>query len=263
MVDDVRRDHGFHPLAVKRIVQETADTRSFVLDVPADLRAAFAYEPGQFCTFRVHLGEDELLRCYSMSTAPETDDDLAVTVKRVPGGLVSNWFHDHVAEGDVLEVTRPAGVFCPRDGGRPIVAYCGGSGITPVMSILRSSLASTDRRVRVLYANRDADSVIFERDLAALRAGARRPARARHHLDSSGGYLDAAAVTAFAEREPDADHYICGPGRSWTWSRRTCSPAASPPSGSPSSASWWTTPSTTRRPATWSRTATASPRRSP
>ena len=100
---------------------------------------AFAYEPGQFCTFRVHLGEDELLRCYSMSTAPETDDDLAVTVKRVPGGLVSNWFHDHVAEGDVLEVTRPAGVFCPRDGGRPIVAYCGGSGITPVMSILRST----------------------------------------------------------------------------------------------------------------------------
>jgi 3-ketosteroid 9alpha-monooxygenase subunit B len=211
VVDDIRRDHGFHTLLVKRIVQETADTRSYVLDVPDELRPAFSYRPGQFCTFRVRLGEGEALRCYSMSSAPETDDDLTVTVKRVPGGLVSNWIHDHVAEGDTLEATTPAGVFCTRPGDRPIVAFCGGSGITPVMSILRSVLASTDRRVRVLYANRDHDSVIFGHDLAVLADRAPR-LELRHHLDSSGGYLDRQAVADFAAADPDADFYICGPG---------------------------------------------------
>ena len=81
----VRRTHGFHPLVVKQVVQETADTRSFVLDVPDDLRDLFDYRAGQFCTFRVRVGDEELLRCYSMSSAPETDADLTVTVKRVPG----------------------------------------------------------------------------------------------------------------------------------------------------------------------------------
>src|SRR6188472_3426603 len=85
--DEVRRAHGYHPLRVKRIVQETADTRSFVLDVPAELADTFRYLPGQFCTFRVHVDGDEYLRSYSMSSAPETDGDLTVTVKRVPGGM--------------------------------------------------------------------------------------------------------------------------------------------------------------------------------
>ena len=100
-------DHGFHPLRVKRIVQETHDTKSFVFDVPADARDDFAYEAGQFCTFRVRIGDEDLLRCYSMSSSPHTDADLTTTVKRVPGGRVSNWMLDEVAEGDVL-VADPA-----------------------------------------------------------------------------------------------------------------------------------------------------------
>src|SRR6476620_2961253 len=117
--DQVRREHGYHPLRVKRIVEETADTRSFVLDVPTELGATFRYLPGQFCTFRVHIDGDEYLRSYSMSSAPETDDDLTLTVKRVSGGVVSNWLLDHVSAGDVLETTKPAGVFCVQDGERP------------------------------------------------------------------------------------------------------------------------------------------------
>ena len=115
----VLREHGYHPIPVKAIVQETDDTRSFVLDVPADLRGTFTYRPGQFCTFRVRVGGEELMRCYSMSSAPELDEELTVTVKRVPAGLVSNWFNDAVAVGDILEVTKPAGVFCPRRPRRP------------------------------------------------------------------------------------------------------------------------------------------------
>jgi ferredoxin-NADP reductase len=210
--DLIRREHGYHPLRVKRIVQETADTRSFVLEVPDDLADLFVYRPGQFCTFRVPIDGDEQLRSYSMSSAPETDGDLTVTVKRVPQGLVSNWFHDHVSEGDVLEATKPAGVFCTHEGPRPIVGLCGGSGVTPVMSITKSVLAGSDRPVRLLYANRDREAVIFHDELEQL--GKRHPERldVRHHLDADTGFLDAAAIGAFVGTDLDADFYICGPG---------------------------------------------------
>src|SRR3546814_14608144 len=83
-----------------------------------------------------------------MSSAPGIDPHLTVTVKRVDGGRVSNWLHDNVAEGDVLEASKPAGVFCPSDSERPVVAFAGGSGVTPVISIAKSLLASTSRPVR-------------------------------------------------------------------------------------------------------------------
>src|SRR5438874_146274 len=121
----MNRDHAFHPLRVKRVVRETHDTKSFVFDVPAELDDAFRYEAGQFCTFRVSLGEDDLLRCYSMSSSPDTDDELALTVKRVAGGRVSNWLLDEIVEGDVLALTCPAGVFTLRPRPTPIVAFAG------------------------------------------------------------------------------------------------------------------------------------------
>src|SRR3546814_15852597 len=82
---DVRREHGLHPLRVKAIVQETPDARSFVLEVPDDVADLFHYRPGQFCTFRLRVGDDELLRSYSMSSAPGIDPHLTVTVKREIG----------------------------------------------------------------------------------------------------------------------------------------------------------------------------------
>lgn len=216
------RDHGFHPLRVARIVPETADAASLVLDVPSELRSSFSYRAGQFCTFRASIAGETVLRCYSMSSSPDVDDELAVTVKRVPGGLMSNWMLDELQGGDVIDVTLPAGVFClPEDGGSAaatgdLVAYCGGSGITPVFSLAKSALATTDRRVRLLYANRDRDSVIFGDALDELVAA--HPDRlevVRHH-DADGGYLDEATVAAFARggagSVSDADHYICGPG---------------------------------------------------
>ena len=209
---DVHRAHGYHALRVKRIIQETDDARSFVLDVPPDLADIFRYEPGQFCTFRVHIGEEEHLRSYSMSSAPETDSDLTVTVKRVPGGLISNWFLDHVSEGDTLETTRPAGVFCLRDAATPVVAFCGGSGVTPVMSITKRALISTGRPVRMVYANRDRQSVIFQAALEDLAA--RYPGRleVHHHLDSDSGFLSQEDVARLAGASLDGDFYICGPG---------------------------------------------------
>jgi 3-ketosteroid 9alpha-monooxygenase subunit B len=208
----VLREHGYHSLRVTRVVTETRDASSFVLDVPAELREAFGYRPGQFCTFRVRLDGEVHLRSYSMSSAPDTDPDLTVTVKRVAGGLVSNWFLDTVAVGSVLELTKPAGVFCPQETERPVLCFCGGSGVTPVMSIAKHVLASTERPVRLLYANRDAASVIFDDALEQLRA--RYPARfeVRHHLDDDRGFVTADDVAGFAGGSLDADVYICGPG---------------------------------------------------
>lgn len=208
---DALRSHGYHLLTVKEVVDETADARSYVLEVPEDLKAAFAYEPGQFCTFRVHIDGEEYLRSYSMSSAPETDPDLTVTVKRVPGGMISNWFLDRVAAGDQLETTRPAGVFCLRDRDTPVVAFCGGSGVTPVISIAKKALRSTGRPVTIVYANRGRDAVIFDELLDRLAAEHAGRLRVHHHLDSESGFMDAAAVTGFAAAAPDADFYICGP----------------------------------------------------
>jgi ferredoxin-NADP reductase len=195
------RDHGFHEVRIIRVIDETPDTRTYVLDAP------FSYQAGQFVTFRVR----GTLRSYSMSSCPATDAELMTTVKRVPGGLVSNWMLDNLAAGDVVEVTLPAGVFCLRETDAPLVAFAGGSGITPVLSLAKNALATTGRRVRVLTANRDASSVIFRDALAALAA--RYPGRleVRHHLDTDSGFVTAAAVRGFAGGDAGADFYLCGP----------------------------------------------------
>jgi 3-ketosteroid 9alpha-monooxygenase subunit B len=205
------RDHGFHPLRVRRVVQETHDTKSFVFDVPSELRDSFSYEAGQFCTFRIPLGDDELLRCYSMSSSPDVDDEFTLTVKRVPGGRVSNWLLDEVEEGDELALTRPAGVFTLRDRSAPVVAFAGGSGITPVISLIKSALATTDRGVRLLYANRNADSVIFRAALDSLAEQHAGRLEVSHHLDTDDGLVHSDAVREFVGDDLDADFYLCGP----------------------------------------------------
>jgi 3-ketosteroid 9alpha-monooxygenase subunit B len=201
------RDHGFHSVRITRIVRETADTRTFVLAVPPSSRSLFGYRAGQFLTFRVC----GTLRSYSMSSSPDTDDELMTTVKRVPGGLVSNWMHDHLAPGDAVEVTRPAGVFCLRDSPAPLVALGAGSGITPILSLVKSALATTARRVRVLTAHRDASAVIFGEALDGL-AG-RYPGRLEvvGHLDIDGGLVTENQIRGFAGGDTGADFYLCGP----------------------------------------------------
>ncbi|MFI0350321.1 2Fe-2S iron-sulfur cluster-binding protein [Actinomadura sp. 9N407] len=195
------RDHGFHPVRITRIVQETADTRTYVLDAP------FPYQAGQFLTYKAC----GTLRSYSMSSSPDTDTELMTTVKRVPGGLVSNWMHDHLEPGDSVETTRPAGVFCLRETSAPLVAFCGGSGITPVLSLVKSALATTRRRVRLLVANRDADSIIFRTTLAELAARYPDDLEVHHHLDVLNGYVTDVQVRNFVNVDRNADFYVCGP----------------------------------------------------
>ncbi|WP_405137900.1 2Fe-2S iron-sulfur cluster-binding protein [Nocardia sp. NBC_01388] len=202
------RPPSFQRATVTRIIKESADSRTFVLaphDEPLD------YQAGQFCTFRVPVDGTNLYRSYSMSSAPDTDRELMTTVKRVPGGQVSNWLHDNVSEGDELEMSRAAGRFCLRPAQVPLLGFSGGSGITPVLSLTKSALATTERRVRLLCADRDQPSVIFEATLGALAQ--RYPGRLEviRHLDSDRGFLTPDLVRAFVGADTGADSYICGP----------------------------------------------------
>ncbi|MEU8895974.1 2Fe-2S iron-sulfur cluster-binding protein [Nocardia sp. NPDC048505] len=202
------RPPSFQRATVTRIIKESADSRTFVL-APHD--APLEYQAGQFCTFRVPVDGRPLYRSYSMSSAPETDGELMTTVKRVPGGQVSNWLHDNVSEGDELEMSRAAGRFCLRPATVPLLGFSGGSGITPVLSLAKSALAGTTRRVRLLCADRDRSSVIFE---AALHALAERyPGRLQvvRHLDTDRGLLTPDRVRAFVGADTHADVYVCGP----------------------------------------------------
>jgi 3-ketosteroid 9alpha-monooxygenase subunit B len=204
-------DVPYHPLVVDDVVDETPDARSFVLDVPAALAGEFAYSAGQFCTFRATIGGEAVVRCYSMSSSPDTDDRFQVTVKRVAGGRMSNWMNDELARGDAIDVMRPAGQFVLRPTDVPIVAFAGGSGITPVISILKTALARTKRRVSLVYANRSVESVLFGDELERLRSRSGGRLSIHSHLDSERGFLDATQCAALVPDEPGADFYICGP----------------------------------------------------
>src|ERR1700753_1765777 len=199
--------HVFQQATVTRIVKETADTRTFVLDPHEQ---PFAYRAGQFCTFRVTVDGEDLYRSYSMSSAPETDSELTTTVKRVAGGKVSNWLVDNVVERDELTMTRAAGTFVLGSSSAPLLAFAGGSGVTPILSLAKSALAGTDRAVRILCADRDRDSVIFDAVLDGLVG--RYPGRltVQRNLDDEHGLLDAAAVEKFVGADTGADCYVCG-----------------------------------------------------
>ena len=204
---------GFAPLRIARVVRETADAVSLVLDVPEHRAAQFRYRAGQFLTLRVNVDGLELRRCYSMSSAPG-EDELRITVKRDPGGLVSNWLNDSAAEGAELHAAPPDGRFVLRDRGETteeLVAFAGGSGITPIMSLVRTALTSTSRPIRLFYANRGRDSVIFADALCRLAEAHPDRLAMVYHFDDDGGVVTPAAIERFIASAGDADFYICGP----------------------------------------------------
>jgi ferredoxin-NADP reductase len=205
------RDHGFHSLRVNRIVTETPDACSVVFDIPPELSETFAYKSGQNITFRVPLDNELVHRSYSMSSSPEVGDEFTVTVKRVPGGLVSNWVNDNLSSGDYVQVTTPAGLFTLHDSDAPVLAFAGGSGITPIFAIAKTALATTERSVRVFYGNRDRESVIFDADLQRLAAEHPERLSITHHLDVDSGYVTTEALADTVAASTGAEIFICGP----------------------------------------------------
>jgi 3-ketosteroid 9alpha-monooxygenase subunit B len=191
---------------VAEVVEETGDACSLVLD------PGFDYRPGQFVTVRIPSDLcGSVARCYSLCSSPLAGERPAITVKRTEGGYASNWILDHVVAGTVLDVLPPAGTFCPGSLSGDFLLFAAGSGITPVMSILKSALAAGRGRVVLVYANRDEGSVIFGSLLRRLASSAGGRLVVVHWLDSLLGVPSAAALAALARPYVSFDAFICGP----------------------------------------------------
>jgi 3-ketosteroid 9alpha-monooxygenase subunit B len=202
----------FHQLRVDAVVAETDEACSVVFDVPPELAAAFAYSPGQFLTLRIPSDRDgSVARCYSLSSSPVTGDKHAVTVKRTPGGYASGWIAENVKPGSVLDVLPPAGLFTPASLDADFLLLAAGSGITPVMSILKSALARGHGRIVLVYANRDEQSVIFGAALRELAAAAGSRLLVVHWLDSVQGTPTAAGLQPLLRPFTGYQIFACGP----------------------------------------------------
>jgi 3-ketosteroid 9alpha-monooxygenase subunit B len=201
----------FHSLRVAEVIEETEEARSIVFEVPPQLAAAFTYRAGQFVTIEVDCGSERLRRCYSLASSPECGEAPKVTVKRVRGGRVSNWLNDHLRPGQVLPVMPPEGRFVLDAEAAPLLLFAAGSGITPVISIVKTALAKTARRATLVYANRDDRSVIFAAELARLQQDHPSRLRVVSRYDDREGLLDERAVTVLAAEHLDASCYLCGP----------------------------------------------------
>jgi 3-ketosteroid 9alpha-monooxygenase subunit B len=202
----------FHRLRVAEVITEAGSACSLVLDVPPELAGVFAYRPGQFLTIRVPSDRDgSVARCYSLSSSPHVGDLPTITVKRTAGGYASNWIADNLAAGSVLDTLPPAGTFCPDSLDADFLLFAAGSGITPVMSILKSALGQGRGRVVLSYANRDERSVIFGADLRRLATAAGDRLAVAHWLDSVQGPPTAAGLAALARPYAGYEAFICGP----------------------------------------------------
>ena len=217
----------FHALRVAEIVPETAEANSIRFEIPPELRDEFAFRAGQHLTLRAIIDGEEVRRNYSLCTAP-ADGDWLVTVKRIGGGLFSNWVGDHLKAGDTIDVMVPHGSFTTEfDPGRArhLVGVAGGSGITPVMSLVRTVLKEEpNSRFTLFYGNRDSSSVIFLEALANLKDKYLGRLEIYHFLDAEeqdialfNGMLDRERLDeAIAVLVPDSaavdGWFICGPG---------------------------------------------------
>lgn len=198
-------------MKVVDVVKETADAHTFLLEQAEG--GTPAYQPGQFLTVRIPTDwAAGAARCYSVCSAPGHDELIAVTVKRTWNGFASNWLCDHVGIGDELEVLPPAGTFTPESLDEDLLLLAGGSGITPVMSILKAVLFSGKGSVTLLYANRQEDGVIFRDQLNNLVEQFPDRLHVIHWLEAVQGIPQATALSHFLAPFSGREVYICGPG---------------------------------------------------
>lgn len=158
----------FHDLKVDKVVRRTKDAVSIYFDIPKELKEEFTYKAGQYITLKLDNQNINERRAYSISTSP-LDNELAVTVKEVKGGKVSPWINNVLKEGTTLEVMPPLGNFTTDidSGNKNIyVFFAGGSGITPIMSLIKTILQiENNSKILLYYANTDIDSIIFKDEL--------------------------------------------------------------------------------------------------
>ena len=214
----------FHPLTIARVDRETRDAIAITLDVPPSLRDLFRFEAGQHLTLRADIAGEDVRRSYSICAA--VGEPLRVAVKRAPGGTFSCWANEALRPGARLDVMPPMGHFNVRPDPHAARHYLGvaaGSGITPLLSLIATALATEPRsRFTLIYGNRSSASVMFRDELAALkdRYLARFNlvhvlSREPHDIELLHGRIDRAKADALFERWVDVTDvdcaYLCGP----------------------------------------------------
>jgi len=204
----------FHELRVSAVICETPECSSFELAVPEELEEEYRYKAGQHLTFELPWDDFTVTRCYSLSSCPDLRDPLKIGVKRVEGGRISNWLIDNLKAGDSIIASVPEGRFVldpATRSGAPLFLFAGGSGITPIISLLKSALTITKRPIALLYANQTRESVIYGEELRQLADAHPERLLVHHHFDAEGGYLTPAQVQALLHHIDIAEFYICGP----------------------------------------------------
>ncbi len=216
----------FHPLTVSQVTQETPDAIVIGFTVPSALRDEFRFTHGQYVTLKLTVNGEELRRSYSICSSPLDADGFRIAVKRVQGGRASTQLLEKLKAGMSLEVMAPMGNFTTAldpASSRHFVAFAAGSGITPILSILKTVLRTEpNSRFTLFYGNTDMDRIMFRGRLAELQAqfGARL---AVHHILSKGREQDALfngrinaekagqLLTRFVTDGMDKEFFICGP----------------------------------------------------
>ena len=217
----------FYKLRVAEIVPETEEANSIRFEVPDGLEEVFRFKAGQHLSVRAEIDGEEVRRNYSLCVAPD-EGQLKVTVKRIAGGVFSNWVGDNLKAGDTLDVMTPHGSFTVDFNParkHSYVAFAGGSGITPVMSLIKTALKVEPlSRFTLFYGNRDSNSVIFLEQLAALKDRYLGRFELYHFLSDEQGDVD--LFNGMLDRETCDDAldrlvddaqavdawFICGPG---------------------------------------------------
>lgn len=215
----------FHKLRVAEVKRETPDAVSVRFELPESLREAFAFRAGQHLTFRREFGGEEVRRNYSVCVAP-SEGVLKIGVKKIAGGVFSGWVNDELKAGDELDVMAPHGSFCwsfDPSAKREYVGFAGGSGITPVLSLMKTALAMEPHsRFTLFYGNRVSAGIMFLEEIAALKDRYIDRLQVFHFLEDEeeeielfNGRLDRAkadeVLAKLAPKDADA-FFICGPG---------------------------------------------------
>jgi len=217
----------FHSLTIKEVTQETADCVSIAFQIPANLSNDFKYLQGQYITFKLNVEGQEIRRSYSVCSSPLTDADLRVAVKKVKNGKGSTFLNEHIKAGDVLEVMTPMGNFyTPMNAAnkKEYILFAGGSGITPMLSIIKSVLkAEPLSTIQLFYGNENEASIIFKQQLASLEQEAAGKLKVHHILNQAESAHDpiykgimttekvAALMSNFVKVNSNTEIFICGP----------------------------------------------------
>lgn len=218
----------FHPLKVTEITRETPDCVSVVFDVPAALKEEYRYLSGQYLTLKLNVNGEEIRRSYSLCSSPVTDNEYRVAIKKVKDGKGSTYVNDKLKPGETIEVMTPMGNFhspLSASNKKHYVLFAGGSGITPMLSILKSVLSAEPMsRVSLIYGNRDEASTIFRAQLDELAVSHIDRLKVYHVLEQPKnglpelytGVLSVDKVKALIENHiglnDDNEYFICGPG---------------------------------------------------